>query len=156
MTMRTTLDRAAGRRRERAAFTLVELSIVLIIVGVMASMVIPLYTKALEQARVDAAATKLQGVWSAQRIYWLDRRVFASSLAELQTLDLVDASYAATQSDPDASFVYEVLNAGDGAFTARARRSDSEVWSGAIQIDQSGELSGDIRHSNGTILTPPE
>lgn len=154
--MKTAPDRCAGRRRDRAAFTLVELSVVLIIVGVMASMAIPLYTKALEQARVDAAATKLQGVWSAQRIYWLDRRTFASSLGELEALDLVDASYAATQSDPDASFVYEVLNAGDGAFVAQARRNDSNVWSGAIQIDQSGQLTGDIRHSNGTSLTPPE
>jgi len=147
---------STSARRNRGGFTLFELSVVLTIVGIMASMSIPLYTKALEQARVDAAGAKLQGIWSAQRIYWLDRRTFAGSLGELQSLDLLDSSYVATQGDPDASFVYGILRASDGAFTARARRNDSEVWSGTLRIDESGELTGTIRHNNGTVLAPPD
>ena len=135
-------------------FTLLELSIVCVIVGILAVMAVPLYQQAIEQARVDDAGAKLQGIWSAQRIYWLDRKEFAEALTDLEALDLLDASYAATQANPDANFVLEMRHADDATFAARARRADSSVWSGELEIDQTGEITGQIQNSSGDVLVP--
>ena len=141
-------------RRTAYGFTLLELSIVSVIIGILAVMAVPLYQKAIEQARVDDAGAKLQAIWSAQRIYWLDRRQFAESLADLEALDLLDASYAATQGDPDANYVLDIRHADDATFSARARRADSNVWSGELEIDQTGEISGQIQNTSGDVLFP--
>ena len=51
--------------------TLVELTVVMLVVGVLASFGVPRFVHSLEQSRVDMAATNLRAIWTAQRLYWL-------------------------------------------------------------------------------------
>lgn len=135
-------------------YTLVEVCVVMVIICILAAMAAPIYTKAIEQARLDSAAGNLKTIWSAQRAYWLKNHTFASSLVTLEDEDLIGSSLVLTQSDPNAMYVYDIDSAGISSFTASAVRSGSGVWSGQIQIDELGELSGQINKDDGFTLSP--
>lgn len=139
----------------RRGFTLTEACIALVIVCLLVTMATPVYRQAMEQARVDAANGNLRTVWSAQRIYWLEYRAFASDLNALEAMDLVDKALAATQSDPNAVFVYTIGASDAESFTATAMRNGSGIWVGQIDIDETGEVTGAINGPGGVTLTPP-
>ncbi len=65
--------------------TLVELTVVMIVIGVLASFGVPRFVHSLEQARVDMAATNLRAIWTAQRLYWLAHQTYAPDLNSLYT-----------------------------------------------------------------------
>jgi len=136
-------------------FTLVEASITLIIICVLVALAAPLYTKAMEQARVDTAASTLRTVWSGQRVYWLEHRAFAPNLATLAAGDLVDRAVAESETQPGVMFAYRVSAAGDNSFTAVAVRRNSGVWTGQLEITEEGQVSGAITGRNGLTLSPP-
>ncbi|MCE5325304.1 MAG: PilZ domain-containing protein [Planctomycetaceae bacterium] len=147
-----TLQRPPMRR---AAFTMVELCIAMVIICIMTTMAVPIFRRSIEQARVDGAAANLKTVWSAQRLYWLEYRTFAPRLLDLQGQDLLAASVAQSINNADAVYVYDVVGADATSFVVRASRNGSRVWSGQLIIDQSGTISG-IVSSGQTVLTPTQ
>jgi prepilin-type N-terminal cleavage/methylation domain-containing protein len=151
------LDRrvAGPKKAQRRGFTLTEACIALIIICVLVTMATPIYSRAMEQARVDRAAGNLRIIWSAQRIYWLEYRTFAPDLALLQGMDLVDRHVAESPSRPDAVFVYRIISAGDDSFTSTAVRNGSGIWVGQLVIDEAGDLTGAINGPAGVAITPP-
>ena len=60
-------------------FTLVELLVVVLIVGILAAVSIPQYVKTVESARADDAATTLRMIGTAHRMFKLDRRKYITS-----------------------------------------------------------------------------
>ena len=150
------MNRHAGAARAglRRGFTLVEVCIAMTVICVLVTMAIPLYTRAVEHARVDVASAKLRTVWSAERVYWLEHRTFATSLMDLQAMDLLDPSLAESQSSPSAVFVYQVVTADADSFLARAVRNGSGSWVGQLQITESGSVTGSITGPGGQVIIP--
>jgi len=146
----------AGRRREPGGFTLVELCIAMVIICLMVTLAVPTFRRSIEQARADVASANLRTIWSAQRVYWLENRRFASSLSDLRALDLVDVAIADSPNNPKAVYVYRISSADASTFAAGALRSASRVWAGQIQIDQQGTLSGTIVSTHGDVVTPTQ
>ena len=73
-------------------FTLVELLVVITILAVLATIIIPSYRKAVVNATIDDAKSKLQLIRAAQRMYHLDEYVYtAGDLSS--THDLVANKY---------------------------------------------------------------
>ena len=60
------------RRRAQAAFTLVELLLVLVILGILAALVLPKFTGRTEQARTTAAQTQISTFGTALDAYEVD------------------------------------------------------------------------------------
>jgi prepilin-type N-terminal cleavage/methylation domain-containing protein len=147
---------ATGRTSSgpKSGFTLVELCISMTIICLMAVLAVPIFRTAVEQARADMAAANLKSVWSAQRVYWLDHRCFAGSLADLRALDLIDPAVADSVSLPKAPYIYTISTADASTFTAGALRNASGVWSGQVRINQDGQITGTVINQHGDVIVP--
>ena len=124
-----------------------------IMVGLV-TMSAPMYGRAIEQARLDTAARNLRTLWTAQRVYWLERHTYADDLATLGSMDLVSSALASSQGSATAPYAYSIDSADGSSFTASMTRKGSRKWSGTIRIDESGSISGYIMNSSGAVLSP--
>ena len=137
----------------RRGFTILEMAVVIIVMGVLLTLVLPSFNRIGEQTRLDASAQYLRSIWSAERIYWLENRSFTNSLASLDALGVLDPKIAAGD---DGSFVYEITAADATTFSVRASRSGSSVWTGQITITQDGSVAGTLTSTTGTTLSPSQ
>jgi Tfp pilus assembly protein PilE len=142
--------RAVRGERSAAGITLVEVMLVVAVIGVIAARAEPHFRIALEQMRVDAAAAGLRSLWVAERMWWLEAREFSDSAAELAERRLLDAA-ATGQATP---FAFALLDADAEGFTARMQRTGSLDWTGALFIDESGEITGSSHDAEGRHVYP--
>ena len=135
----------------RSGFTLMEVMVVIVIMGILASITVPTFQRAVEQSKADIAVANLRSIWSAQRFYWLDNRSYAGELTQLSALDLIDSGLTTSSS----SYSYSITTAPDGStFEATATRSGGP-WQGSFQIDQTGTISGQLNSSGELPINPP-
>ena len=78
-------------KRGKAGFTLIELMIVIIIVGVLAAAAVPIYTSYVKRAYLTEAEASLGAIRTAQIAHMAEKGVFAADLA---TLEMTDADFA--------------------------------------------------------------
>ncbi len=74
------------RRRLQAGFTLIELMVVLVIIGVLAALIVPNVLDRADDARVMAARTDVNNLMQALRLYKLDNQRMPTSEQGLQAL----------------------------------------------------------------------
>jgi general secretion pathway protein G len=79
------LSTPPSRRRARG-FTLIELMVVLVIIGVLAALIVPNVLERAEDARVTAARTDVNNLMQALKLYKLDNQRYPSSEQGLQAL----------------------------------------------------------------------
>src|SRR5215207_4009701 len=75
-----------SNRHSRAAFTLIELLCVLVILGVLAAVVVPRFTSRTEQAKNTAAATDISVIEGAIDSFQVDTGRFPTSDEALSAL----------------------------------------------------------------------
>jgi len=74
------------RRRIQAGFTLIELMVVLVIIGVLAALIVPNVLDRADDARVTAARTDVGNLMQALKLYRLDNQRYPTSEQGLQAL----------------------------------------------------------------------
>jgi type IV pilus assembly protein PilE len=102
------MNRSYRYKKNQAGFTLIELMIVVVIVGILASVAIPSYTSYITDARRQGAVQEMLKIASSQEQHFMDNKAYASSLVDLGYvagtvgMDVSGAIVGAT----DASAVY--------------------------------------------------
>ena len=75
-----------ARRRLAAGFTLIELMVVLVIIGVLAALIVPNVLDRADDARVTAARTDIANISQALKLYRLDNQRYPTAEQGLRAL----------------------------------------------------------------------
>ncbi len=67
-------------------FTLIELLVVVLIIGILASIALPQYTKAVERARTTEAIEKLSSLTKGVKLFYMENDRFPQNLADINNM----------------------------------------------------------------------
>jgi prepilin-type N-terminal cleavage/methylation domain-containing protein len=100
----------------KIGFTLTELLIVVIILGILATLALPMLVKTIEKAKVGEAVSNLNLIRTGQKIYFLEYSTFSQNIT---SLNIEDPNTANTYFD------YSIETADSSDFTGRAQRKNN-------------------------------
>lgn len=116
----------------KRGFTLVELMIVVAIIGILASIAIPLYTGHVKKARRAGAISSLQTVALYEEKCMAEKGVYSSVAALKNTFGM---------SDPDTDYyTVSLFYLSSTSFIAQAAPKGSQVGDVTLAIDSQGKL----------------
>lgn len=139
---------------KRSGFTLVELMVVVIVIGILVTIAVPNYQRSVERAKCSQAISILKSMRNAALSYFADNEDFGATINELETQ--VGANFYSAGGNLDWAFGY---TGGATSFTASATRqggvwvragqplltlsddilaNTSEVWGGSYPKDDPG------------------
>ncbi|AOE65677.1 type II secretion system protein GspG [Pseudomonas fluorescens] len=72
--------------KQQRGFTLIEIMVVVVIIGVLGAIVVPQFMSRPDQAKVTAAKTDIQAIATSLEMYRLDNAVYPSTLQGLEAL----------------------------------------------------------------------
>ena len=117
----------------KRGFTLIELLIVVIIVGILATVALPQYTKVVQKARGAEAVSMLGSLRTAQMLYYVEKSKFTTGRTDLVVEYPTSGNWAYSYSnngDADnlESYVYAVAKMDDMYITLKIEDNGSTTW----------------------------
>src|SRR3989338_1285361 len=136
------LRRGNYLHKERAGFTLIEILVALIIVGILASVALPRYGRVTERSRQAEAISILSVMRGAQLRYSADNGTYTTSTANLD-IELPDNNNDGTRGD-GKFFDYSLpLSPGDTDLARAARNNVSQtagISGYTLKVDRNGNI----------------
>lgn len=110
--------------KNKAGFTLVELLVVVLIIGVLASVAIPQYFKVVERSRISAPNSIFGGIGSAQESYQARMGGYTADFSALdQTFTASDGTPCAGATCIMGDFTFTITLVGQTGYTIAALRT---------------------------------
>jgi type IV pilus assembly protein PilE len=127
-------------RRKNSGFTLLELIIVIVIIGILASIAMPRFFRTAERSRAVEALSMLGSIRTAMQRYYAANGAYTG--ATLDNLDIDNPNNATLY--PNALFSYTLAVPTGTTFTATATRNSVKGGDGTstITINQDGNITG--------------
>ena len=125
----------------KIGFTLTELLIVVIIIGIVGTLALPMLVKTIEKAKLGEAGSNLNLIRTGEKIYFLEYATFTNDFT------MLDIENPNTPTGRYFDYTIPAANAGD--FTARAQRranAPSPYSTYYYEISKSGTIT-----SNGPL-----
>jgi type IV pilus assembly protein PilE len=107
--------------------------VVIIIIGILAAMAVPTFTKSMESAREKEARATLGLICNAQRMYRIDKRQGYAGALGYMTSYIVDPNETAEY------YSYAIASANANSFTATATRNNDP--SRILTINEDGKIT---------------
>lgn len=123
-------------------FTLIELMVVIVIIGILAGVAIPKFLEASQKAKVSEFPTQLTAIYTGQIAYQTDKGYYVTTFADLRDSAGVDVSSSTRW------FTYGLASTTNTAFTATASVKDPGY--GAVNTTDYGSID----QSNSKYCTP--
>ncbi len=104
----------------KRGFTLIELLVVVLIIGILSSVALPQYTKAVERARAVEAITNIDAIYKAEQIYYMANGEYTTNLEDLD-VEVTEKNYdfSVKFSDVSCAVFAHTKNTKDSLFFER-------------------------------------
>ena len=127
--------------KNQKGFTLVELMIVIVIVGILAAVAVPIYQSNIKKAKMSECDAALGTIRTSLRVYFAEHGTYpanaSGTLATAAHLDINDNDLQGTYFNPGN---YTVESAVDSTYTITCTNTD--IFADARTLNQSGIFTG--------------
>jgi len=134
--------------RKAGGFTLIELIIVVIAIGILATFAVPQYLKTIERAKTSKARHALGLIAQAEKAYRAENDKYLDvKQADLNSTTVGTGLGGFVELDEvvaDKDWGYEVSGSSASAFLVTAKRSNGNYSGKTVSLNQSGAWAGDL------------
>ena len=123
--------------KRKKGFTLLELLIVVVIIGVLATFAIPQFLKATERARYGKAQNTISLISQGVKMYYADTGDFTNNIAAIDPYVEINA-----QQDADKDWNYSINGSAASSYTVEASRNGGSYGGNDVTLTQDNVWGG--------------
>ena len=114
----------------KKGFTLIELMVVVIIVGILAAVAVPMYRANVRRSMASEGKALAGSVKTAERVYYSEHNNYTTTFSQLDGVDYTDNKYfttAPTITGSTTTFTVTVTGSGDAAGVTVTLDEDGDI-----------------------------